>query len=408
MQRLCLISVVVATACSSTPGTGTVVYSEATTGHLRTLDVASGADRVIDDGGAFGSLSIAADGQRVAYVGSDAIVRVADLDGHLTSLELPNGMTQYTGCAPGPTWGPNNSLTYCIYDNGWSSFGLLPAPGQTARKLIASSVAVSNDASSIVYHRRDAANPTALGDVVFEHVDGSGQRVLAADVVERNITFTPDGQHVAATADNGVDSDVVVHALSDGATRVLGTGWLASPIAGGSVFSPDGSEMLAVLGGELTAVHLTTGVARRLTTFEPGVTITFASFIDADRVIFQRHKQTPPTGHTVDITESVRITDGTTELIVMPDNNRCSVRAIAIDAELAAVECEGAKIVSFDGTVHASRDAAALGISADRRGIVTLADDGALGFLSIDGDYRALAAASTRGSVIGPLAAYAP
>src|SRR5262249_8944962 len=60
-----------------------------------------------------------------------------------------------TGCTPGPTWGPNNSLAYCIYDQGYSSYGFMPALGLAARKLLATELVISEDGSKIVYQRRD-------------------------------------------------------------------------------------------------------------------------------------------------------------------------------------------------------------------------------------------------------------
>jgi len=413
MQRILLISVL-ATACTTadgtgTTGTGTVIYSEANTGHLHAVDVASGEDRLIDDGGAFGSLSMAADREHVAYVGTDGVVRVTDLRGNITALELPNGSTPHTGCGPGPTWGPNNSLTYCIYDEGFSSFGFVPAPGAPVRKLIAYEVAVSNDAAAIVYQRRDV-DPTQLGDVVVENADGSGQRVLARSIIERAFMFTPDGLHVVAVAENPVAFHVVMHTLADGAVTELGPGDLPRPIAGGSSFSPDGSELLAVLGSELVAVQPTTGARRHFATLGAGVTIGSAAFIDADHVIYHRREDTTvPGSDVIESAESIRIASASDEITVMPQSGFCAVRAIAVDAGLAAVECNNAAILSFDGTIRASNDALfALGISADDMGIVTIADNGSVTFLATDGQMRTLATAMNRGTLVGPVAAYAP
>ena len=70
--------------CSGS-GTGTVVYSEVNSGHIMTVDVATGATTPIDLG-FFGDVSIAADGQHVAYMGEDNIPKVTDLSGQVTEL----------------------------------------------------------------------------------------------------------------------------------------------------------------------------------------------------------------------------------------------------------------------------------------------------------------------------------
>ena len=243
-MRLPLVFTALA-ACAGTPDTGTLVFSEANTGNIHAFDVASGHDRLIDGAGAYGSLSISPDQQHFAYVGSDSVVRVADSAGSVTALSPPNGATDQTACSPGPAWGPNNSLAYCIYDQGSMSYGFMPALGVPVRELLATELVIADDASKIVYHRR-GPDPTQPGDVVVENADGSSQRVLAASTIETQFELTPDGQQVVAVAEHPDAFRVVVHSLADGTTTDLGPGDLPGAITGSSTFSPDHSE---VLGG---------------------------------------------------------------------------------------------------------------------------------------------------------------
>lgn len=404
-------------ACSTTqvgPGTGTVVYSEVDTGHVRALDVASGRDWLIDDGGAFGALAISSDGQHVAYVGADAVVRVAGIHGGVTALTPPNGNTLTTTCVPGPTWGPNDSFAYCIYDRGYSSYGFMPGPAGPARKLAATdNLVISDDGSTLVYHH---GMPPELGDVVVESADGSGQRVLEPSVVEVQLHFTPDGQHVVADAELLDAVHVVVHAVRDGATMDLGPGSLFGAIDGGSLFSPDRSEVLAVLGDELVAVNVTTGAKRHFAAVGSDVIIEQAAFVDADHVIYLREQDTliaQPDAYQA--TRSLRIASSSGETILVPDTDTqayCSVQSVALAAGLATLGCDTASIVSFDGTVRATTARFALGISADARGIVTLADDGSVAFVTTAGQQHLLARATPRDQLssplLGPQAAYAP
>ena len=401
--------------CSTTadhPGTGTVVFSEGATGYVHTLDVASGQDRLIDGTAAFGSLSISSDGQHVAYVGADSVVRVADAAGSVTQLAPPNGATDETGCVPGPTWGPNSSLAYCIYDQGYSSYGFMPAPGVPARKLLATELVISDDASTIVYHRRDP-DPTKPGDVVVENADGSGQRVVAASTIETQFHFTPDGQQIVAVAQLPDAAHVVVHSLTSGTTTDLGPGTLPVAIEGGSMISPDHTEIVAVLAGELVAVQLATGATRPFATVASDVTINQASFIDADHVAYVRVRDTTQ-GDIVTSTSSFRIASASDDVAVVPDTTLdCYVQDIAIDRGVAALECDTAEIVGLDGTVRASTAAPfALGISEDSAGIVTLDDNGTVAFVTPDGVARTLAQATAphdiTGTRLGPFAAYAP
>jgi hypothetical protein len=407
-----------ALAACSTPGTGigsgVVAFTEADTGHVAAIDVENGRQWPIDGSGAFGSLSISADRQHVAYVGADAFVRVADLDGTVTKLDPPTGVTAMFGCSPGPTWGPNNSLAYCIADE-YMSYGFMPAPGQPARKLLATDLAISADASTIVYHRRDS-DPTQLGDVVAENADGSGQRVLAASSLETEFEFAPDGRHVVAVAEHPDAFRVVVHSLADGAMTDLGPGNLPLAMPGGSTFSSDGSEVIAVIGNELVAVQMTTGAKRHFATVDSNATVAQAAFVDADHVIYQRMETTqiPPGSDIESTSTSLRIASASTEVIAMPDTEGdCFVTGIAIGAGVAAVECDSAAIVSFDGTFRASTNARlALGIADDGSGIITLADDGTVAFVKTNGRVLPIAKALPRsqinGLLLGPLAAYAP
>src|SRR4051794_12631470 len=104
-MRLTVICAILA-GCSGS-GTGTVVYSEVHSGHIMTVDVATGTTTPIDLG-FFGDVSIAADRQHVAYMGEDGIPKVTDLSGQVTELPSTNG------CSSQLVWGQGSTLAYCI------------------------------------------------------------------------------------------------------------------------------------------------------------------------------------------------------------------------------------------------------------------------------------------------------
>ena len=339
MRRSLWLGLLLGGCAVDATGTGTLAYVEAATGHLRAVDVASGDDTVIDPAGRFGSIAISADAHHIAYVDTgDGVVRVADLPGGVTTLAPPSADTGSTRCFLGPTWGPKGSLTYCIVDGQFERIAFMPGKDQPVRTFATDELAISPDASTIVYHRR-GSDPSQLGDVVAENADGTNQRVLQASTIDTTFAFAPDGLHVAATMEDPAGFHVVVLGVADGTVTDLGTGSMPSAIRGGSIFSPDGTEVLTVLGSELVAIDPVTGARRHFADVTADVSVAEAAFIERDRVIYHRSQSSSLGGDVVQTIDSFRISNGSSEINITSTNGPCFVDAISPSAGFVAASC---------------------------------------------------------------------
>jgi hypothetical protein len=390
-------------ACSSAGGTGTVAYVEQDTGNIRTVDVATRRERLVDDG-AFALVSISPDRQSVAYTGQDEVLKVVDQSGQIATL-TPSP----TGCFGTATWGPNESLSYCV--SAFSTIcgtGFLPVIGAASRVLHGYSLAVSADASTIAYVQSvNTCGPSTPGDLVVENADGSGHRVLVPGFTYLPlVVFAPDQQHVIFTGPAGTQ----MVALADATITTVGPGGPCGTPTGMppvSPFSPDGSELLVANQGALAAIDLSTGATRQFAQVGSTIALCPAAFVDSDHVVYTHTIDTTPPGSDIrSYTQSVHLTDGTNDVVLAPTTNGdCQPVGVSADARFVAISCGGtASIVDRSGKTLARASApTVLGISADSRGIITAADNGTISFLSIDGGMQLLATAWSAGA-----ASYAP
>ncbi len=407
-MRLPLLCVLLA-GCSG-EGTGTVVYSEGGTGHIMTVDVATGAKTALDLG-FFANVAISPDRQHVAYMGENNIPKVSDLSGTVTELPSTNG------CSLPLTWRANSTLTYCIVDNfmGFSSVGFLPGAGAPVRTLMANSIAVSSDGARIAYLLLANPNTSALGDLVIEDANGANRKRLAAAVQVDRIAFTPDdGALVISSVDMAHNFIEHVSTVSlDGTITDLGEAMLVEPLPNGARFSPDGHEILAVAGNRLVALDLASGSQRPFAMAGGNVTIIGAAFLAADRIVYSRQDSTFM-GDVGGVTSTVRFSDGADKVTLASSDgsSQCQVTDVAAAAGQVELVCAVPAIVDLDGKLITSRNAAfALGISGDHAGMITVDMFGTIEYVSDTGSVRALATANTSSltpSLPGPYAAYAP
>jgi hypothetical protein len=401
-------------ACSAggASGTGTIVFSEPVTGHVTSYDVATGNTRLIDSG-SFGELSISSDRQYFAYSGADWVVKVADREGNITALD-PGGR----GYPSTPTWGPNHSLTYFIDDQSGIGTVFLPTVGAAPRRLVTANFAVSADGHQIVYKQfAQPGGPSTVGDVVVENADGSGHRVLQPSVTNDDLfLFTPDQQHVLTVDTPGI-LDI---ALADGSIVQLGPGWFVEPLPHDpqSNLSPDGTELLVLANKQYFGLNLETG-QRRYIADAPPYCGAVAAFVDANRIVCTAHQDTTPPGSDIGMfLESVQLAAGSSTTMLVPTppgmNQPCSLVGVARTRAYVVAACGNATLVSFDGKTLASKTALdVVGIADDESGIVAVTRDGAVFFLSRDGELRQLTTAMSpfdmdHGSLMEPFVAYEP
>ncbi|MBV8758868.1 MAG: hypothetical protein JO257_16395 [Deltaproteobacteria bacterium] len=399
-----------AVGCGAAEGTGTVVYSEAGTGRVIALDVASGDSKVIDPG-SFGAVAISSDRQYFAYAGADRVVKVADRNGNITAVPPGGG-----DCGGVPVWGPNHSVTYCISDQSGGGTVLLPTLGAMPRRVNGGPIAISADGQYFVYRQWAVTDGTSnAGDDVVENADGSEHRVLRASVMDGGFfLFTPDQQHVLTPSAAGI----LEIAVADGSVSNLGSGAYVDPLPHDpmSNVSPDG-ELLLFAGTQYVALNISTGERRYIADAPPHCG--YAAFADRDHVVCVAHEDTTPPGSDAGMfQESLLVASGSsiTTLIAPPGTNMpCTLVAIARTSGYAAAACGGnATLVSLDGTVLASRAAIdVVGLARDESGIVAVAYQGQVFFLSANGDSRQLATAISPfafngGDLFSPYVAYAP
>ncbi len=411
-MRLAVLIGALLGGCSG-DGTGLVVYSEAGTGHIMTVEVATGTTSALDLG-VFADVSIAADGQHVAYMGDDSIPKVCDLLGNVTELPPTNG------CSTPLVWGPGSTLQYCIVDGAtqFAQIGFMPGIGAAVRTLEATSIALSSDGSRIAY--LELADPTtgSQGDLVVEDASGANRQVLASDLEVDRIAFLPADSGLVLSdiiADNQFVEHVAAVAFAGGGLVDLGAGVLVEPLPNGSRFSPDGHEVLATTGSELAAIDLASGAQHNFAMAGADVTVVGAAFVAADRIVYAR-QDSSFMGDVGSNTSSVRFADGTDEvtLVSSDGSSQCQVADVAASAGQVALVCAVPAIVDLDGNLITSRNAsAALGISADHDGMVTVDANGLIEYVADDGTVKTLATANTSmtapsTTLLGPFAAYAP
>jgi len=403
---LCLL----ASGCFS-DGTGTVVYSEAITGHVMTVDVATGAQTPVDLG-FFGTVSIAPDQQHVAYLGLDLVPRVTDLQGNVTRL------TGTGGCGAPLVWGPNNTLAYCIATSvGIPQVGFMPGIGLPARTFVSPVLATSHDGARVAYFELTDPNNTANGSLVVEDATGGNRTVLVPSLEVVSLVFTPDDRGLVLETVSpqvaGLHLGTIQFETGNGLVD-LGLGTLPVGVPGGSLFSPDGTEVLAFQGGMLVAMQYHNGTTRPFALVDPNQSQVTVAFVAHDKVIYSRIDAFFM-GDVGGVSQaSVRITDGATEKVLVSSDgsSQCALARIAMEHGLAALQCAVPAIIDFDGALVTSRNSSlALGISADGEGLVTVNQLGQIEYVARNGNVKQLASAMVADgstSLSGPFAAYAP
>ena len=406
---------VLASGCFS-DGTGSVVYTEAITGHVMVVDVASGTQTPVDLG-FFGDVSIAPDGQHVAYLGLDMFPRVTDLQGNVTRLPTTGG------CGGAPlVWGPGNTLAYCISSTtGIPQFGFMPGIGGAVRVLQSPVIATSHDGTRLAYFELTDPNTTSDGRLVIEDIGGANRQVLVPSLEILSLAFMPDDRGLVVgtvrpptqTQTSALHIETIATAGGDGLVD-LGTGTLPVTVTGGSLFSPDGSEVLAFQGGALVALDLASGDTRPFALVDPNQSQVQVAFVARDKVIYSRIDSFFM-GDVGGVSQaSVRIADGNTEKVLVSSDgsSQCTLTSVATAHGLASLQCSVPSIIDFDGTLVTSRNSAlALGISGDGEGMVTMNQTGAVEYVARNGNVKLLATAMVADgstSLSGPFAAYAP
>lgn len=401
------IALLLALVGCGTNGVGTVVYTDRL-GQIQSIDVASGEVTQLDPG-TFGEVSISPDGAYAIYVGSDWVPKLNDLHGNITML------TAAGNCCQTFSWFANDVVTYPIFDQtkGAQQTVVVPARGGTVRVLNASNVAVSSDGARLAYLDRTDPNGSEIGDFVVEDLDGSHRTKIAGASSMGLIQFTPGDKGLTYAV---FDTTERIERLdfSDMQRQRIGPGAPAWPIPGGSRYSPDGKEFLAIDSAQnLVGISFADGSLRPYANASSGTSFQAATYVDNGQVVANA-QNTSFEGDSGFVTEQVVFSNnGTVRTLASNDgSNTCTVLEVSVDHGQLGLQCRIAALTDLSGSLITSRNAPSMiGISGDGNGIVTLDDSGALEFVGANGIVRALATtAVSDGSqtVPAPYAAYAP
>lgn len=401
-MRVALLSVLV--ACG-TNGVGTVVFT-ARSGSVSSVDVATGTVTDLDTG-TFGEVSISPDGAYAVYVGDDWVPQLNDLHGNITRL-TPAG-----GCCQTFRWGPNDVLTYPIIDTqkGAQLTVVVPARGGTARTLNASNVSISSDGARLAYLDRTDPSGSEIGDFVVEDLNGDHRVTIAGKATMGLIQFTPGDKGLTYVVFDETQRIERVD-FSDMERQRLGTGAPVWPIAGGSRYSPDGSELLATSGRNLVGVSFADGSLRVYATIPQTSQIIAAAYLDNGAVIANL-QDTQFEGDAGFTTEDVVFSlGGDVRTLQSSDgSNSCVVQQVSTEQGLLGLQCSVAALTDLTGFLITSRNAPSmLGISGDGNGMVTMDATGQIELAGTNSIVRPLATATMDGSlgIQPPFAAYAP
>lgn len=388
---------------------GTVVYSELGTQDIRILDVATGKSQLVDPG-ELGAVSIAPDGQHVAYQGIDQVIKVSDRAGNVTPL-VPSG-----GCAGASRWVSSSVMTYCISTSQERGTMVMPALGSSPRFVSGDGVVVSPDGSLDAF--------VAQGNVVVENIDGSGRRALA---MYRDIAvagFTPDQSKLIVTDFSTSPTRMHLVSLADATSIDLDGVWFdASPfgpttILGASDSSPDGTEILARTTTDLVALSFSTGMTRVIAPLPDKITYSGAAFLDADHVLWVRSEDLSM-GDIGIFKLSVHVAGPTpTDDVVIdaPSDTNVVIPTIAVAADGLLMLASDVLVARTDGTVLFRNTNAQgvelasdlLGLAPDGEHAIAISSIGQVRIIGVDGTARDLVVAGgDETSSLGPFAAYA-
>jgi hypothetical protein len=355
--------VVAAVGCGSSGGAepgalGLVAYSRSGGGELVVLDIARGAETVIDDAGPFGTLSFSRDGDEIAYVNSGREVFIASLEADVRAAgETGWYMANLRWEVGGWLWYPEGTNS--------RSFTIIVPPGSAAPRQLGTTryvpVAGSPVESRLAFFKCSEAQPLVC-DLIIERPDGSDRMVLASAVVAAGARFTPDGLRVVV-AEQRDDGSRAISRRIDGAGGEIDLGpadgqmFESGPPPGLSLFSPDGSEILSLDGANLIALHLDGSGARTIA--EPGPTRPWhAGFTPAGEVLFMQITNTEePPDDTPEFAYTIRIAgvDGTVRTLRELDP-ACSIAMFS--SSVATVSADGSLLAYDCGIVQRIADGA--------------------------------------------------
>ena len=277
-------------------------------GDVAIVDVGSGAVRRIPTSvSAAGGIALSREGGAVAFAErtskASTNVFVADLEQSQFAMIQPNT----GGVPPHSRWMIGGWLVYGAWD-GSDLRTYVVAPNASIGDPLPNGARhiVTTDARAILaYARCDAmTNGVCLGPIVFQSFDGQVTAVSADTVAATAVEFSPSGEWLAVREQVDGIGRLRLHRSDGREVRDLAPHDLTSsdpnqPLlaipSGGSLWSPDGSEVLAVQDGALVAVSLHNGGSRRV-----AESVHVAGFTPSGELLFEVNSDVSAPGSDVE------------------------------------------------------------------------------------------------------------
>lgn len=401
---------------------GLVAISAAGTGDVQIVDVGTGDTTTLTSGdGPFGSLALSLDGSAVAYARGvlgvlDRQVFVADVRTGDTRTIFPSTgqfMPSFHWLRSGWLWYP--------FASGFAFQTALLGAGQTDARLIGGRDYAwpheSPDGSLITYPDcPEQVQGRCVNDLVVEGPDGSGRVVLASGAAISSSHFTPDGNHVVYAAQSEGELRLWAQPISGGAATDLGAVRSSAlleydAMAGGSIFSPAGTEVLAFREAGLVAVSLDGSGDRPITPEFP----TVAACNARGELLYELEVNTEvPPDDTPEFEYSSFIVDsqGATRPLRQADRS-CRLSRVSASGDFVSYEwCGFAPIHGRDGSlVIETPGNFILGFDAAESGVVVAnTSTTEVSYVSLDGATTRVLASFLHdpGNIEWPAFAYAP
>jgi hypothetical protein len=313
----------------SQPPRGTLWYTLPSAHDLMTLDVASDASKVVDTNGAFLNLTPDPVARQLAYTnGDESAVFVADEAGHVTLLEPDAGTTRTR-----PTWHRGGWLTYLIPNDTVT----VQPPGPT--RLLGTPVQVpafSSDGALLAYS-------TSNGDVHLEHSDGSDAHVLAPNITDQPVAFTPDDRELLVRT----TTRLLAISIDDGTMRDLGPGGFYFSYPGDLTVTAYGDHVLVADSTGISILSLADGTRSFVASVPPNAYWLAAALAPDDVVIYALSINTSTTDAVILSTTVYACVAGTVMPMLAVDGGPCQI-TLSPRAKYAALDCGATYAVQLD------------------------------------------------------------
>lgn len=340
-------------------GSGRLAFSELGTGDVVVLDVDVGmTHRLSTPVGPAGTLSLSPDGRRIAFSVSPAGSGRRAFDGEIETGAVSEVTPGTGGMMAAFEWGVGGWFWYSLGGGGGGFSTLVaPADGSSTRAIgvraepeVLATIVASPTEPRFAYAecrtaRVGAACPMQL---VTERVDGGDRRTLVEGLPAiRALAFSPSGDAVAAEEGDLPALRLVVHPIDGSGSRDMGDAAPAFELAygarSGTLFSPDGTEILAIRSGALAAVCIADGEARVLSADRPS----FAAFTAAGDILYEIAVNTNPGSDLLSFVYTTFLVSGDSERVLGERDSRCQTAALSSDGRRVAIRC-GEELVVYE------------------------------------------------------------